>query len=187
MYDAGAGASVTSIVRRARPKAPIFLRNLRFRTIANSTIAPKNEAADSGPNRNGQLQLVRLSSIGIAAVHAMPFMTVGSFVELYLPLQIPRRHNIALPFRRFHRHIITSLLTVHPRAEPYRIEHSSSRFGSARVLFAPYIIEREHWDPDSVRLALENFEQGGDSARKCSVRFGTVRGCTVRGAQSVHT
>ena len=124
MYDAGAGASVTSIVRRARPKAPIFLRNLRFRTIANSTIAPKNEAADSGPNRNGQLQLVRLSSIGIAAVHAMPFMTVGSFVELYLPLQIPRRHNIALPFRRFHRHIITSLLTVHPRAEPYRIEHS---------------------------------------------------------------
>src|SRR5208282_4508112 len=79
---------------------------------------------------------------------------------------------------------ITSLLTVHPRAEPYRIEHFSSQFGSARILSEPYTVEREHWDPDSVRLALENSERGGDSARKCSVRFGTVRGCTVRGAQS---
>ena len=35
-----------------------------------------------------------------------------------------------------------------------------------------------HFPSDSVRLALENFERGGDSARKCSVRFGTVRGCT---------
>src|SRR5271169_915269 len=41
-----------------------------------------------------------------------------------------------------------------------------------------------HFPSDSVRLALENFERGGDSARKCSVRFGTVRGCTVRGAHS---
>jgi len=42
-----------------------------------------------------------------------------------------------------------------------------------------------HSPRDSVRLALENSERGGDSARKCSVRFGTARGCTVRGAQSV--
>ena len=48
------------------------------------------------------------------------------------------------------------------------------------ILFEPYIIEREHWNPDPVRLALENSERGGDSARKCSVRFGTVRGSTVR-------
>src|SRR5437762_10209384 len=68
--------------------------------------------------------------------------------------------------------------------QPYRIEHSSSQFGLARILFEAYIIEREHRDPDSVRLALEISEQGGNSARKCSVRFGTVRGCTVRGAQS---
>src|SRR5205814_2415890 len=83
-----------------------------------------------------------------------------------------------------HKHKIKSLLTVHPRAEPYRIEHSRGQFGSARKLFEPYIVEREHWDLDSVRLALENSERGGDSARKCTVRFGTVRGCTVRGGQS---
>ena len=35
-----------------------------------------------------------------------------------------------------------------------------------------------HSSLDSVRLALENSERRGDSARKCSVRFGTVRGCT---------
>ena len=63
------------------------------------------------------------------------------------------------------------------RADPltYRIEHSSSQFGSARIPFEPYIIEREHCDPDSVRLALENSERGGDSARKCTVRFEDVR------------
>jgi len=104
------------------------------------------------------------------------------FIEEYLPLQSPRTHNIG-----FHKHKITSLLTVHPRAEPYRIEHSNSQFSSARILFEPYIVEREHWDPDSVRLTLENSERGGDSARKCSVRYGTVRGCTVRIAQSAPT
>ena len=92
--------------------------------------------------------------------------------------------DIISTLRRFHQHKITSPSTVHPRAEPYRTEHSSSQFGSARILFEPYIIEREHWDLDSVRLALENFERGGDSARKCSVRFGTARGCAVRGAHS---
>src|SRR5436190_19463970 len=59
--------------------------------------------------------------------------------------------------------------------QPYRIEHSNSQFGSACILFEAFIIEREHWDPDSVRL---------ENARYGSVRFGTVRGCTVRGAQS---
>src|SRR5437762_4991164 len=92
--------------------------------------------------------------------------------------------DIISTLRRFHQHKITSPSTVHLRAEPYRTEHSSSQFGSARILFEPYIVEREHWDLDSVRLALENSERGGDSARKCTVRFGTVRGCTVRGAQS---
>ena len=43
------------------------------------------------------------------------------------------------------------------RTEPYRTVHSPR---------------------DSVRLALENSERGGDSAQKCSVRFSTVRGCT---------
>ena len=83
------------------------------------------------------------------------------FREEYLPLQSPRTHNIG-----FHKHKITSLLTVHPRAEPYRIEHSSSQFGSARILFELYIVEREHWDPDSVRL---------ENARYGSVRFEDVR------------
>src|SRR5438045_6541851 len=89
------------------------------------------------------------------------------FIELYLPLQSPRTHNIAIPKRK-----ITSLLTIHPQAEPYRIEHSSSQFGSARIIFEPYIVECEHWDPNSVRLALENSERGGDSGSKM---LGTVR------------
>ena len=42
----------------------------------------------------------------------------------------------------------------------------------------PYILP-------SIRFgSLANSEQGGDSARKFLVQFGTVRGCTVRGAQS---
>jgi hypothetical protein len=41
-----------------------------------------------------------------------------------------------------------------------------------------------HFSSDSVRLALENFEWGSDSARKFSVRFGSARGCTVRWAHS---
>jgi hypothetical protein len=41
-------------------------------------------------------------------------------------------------------------------------------------------LEYKHWDLDSVQLVLENFEQGGNSAHKCLVRFGTVRRCIVQ-------
>src|SRR5271167_290560 len=110
----------------------------------------------------------------------------GGFIMLYLALRSQKTHNIDIP-KGSTSIKLHGFLTAHPRAEPYRIEHSSSQFGSACILFEPYIIEREHWDLDSVRLALENFERGGDSARKCSVRFGTARGCTVRGAHSARS
>src|SRR5271169_1638560 len=155
---------------------------------AKSTLAGNaREAAESGPIKmpeRFQLQLARLPSPGITAVHATPSWLWKIYKAISPSLE--RNDTYYWHPEGFTSINLHSFLTVHPRAEPYRIEHSGSQFGSARILFEPYIIEREHWDLDSVRLAPGNFERGGDSARKCAVRFGTARGCTVRGAHSAY-
>src|SRR5271169_5218562 len=92
-------------------------------------------------------------------------------MKTYLPLQSPRTYNIG------HSEGFTSIklhgfLTVHPRAEPYRIEHSSSQFGSARILFEPYIVEREHCDPRFGSARARKFRAG---RRFGSTMLGTVR------------
>ena len=86
-------------------------------------------------------------------------ITGTGFIEPYLLLQIPRTRNM------------TSVLTVHPRAEPYRIEHFSSQFGSARILFEPNILEREHWDPQFGSARARKFRAG---RRFGSKMLGTV-------------
>ncbi len=64
-----------------------------FRTIAKSTIAWKKEAADSGPiNRN-----VRIISIATSKAVEYRNCGCGVFIELYLPLQSPKTHNIDIP------------------------------------------------------------------------------------------
>jgi len=130
------------------------------------------EAAESGPikmSERFQLQLASLSSTRIAAVHSTPSWLWGVY-------KIVSSSSESKDTSYWHSEGFTSIkshafLTVHPRAEPYRTEHSSSRFGSARTLFEPYIVEREHWDPDSVRLALDTFEREPNIP---PVRYGTV-------------
>ena len=67
---------------------------------------------------------------------------------------------------------IISVLTVDSRAEPYQIEHFSSQFGSARIIFKPYIHEREHWDPRFGSARARKFRAG---RRFGSKMLGTVR------------
>ena len=78
-----------------------------------------------------------------------------------------------MAFRRFHKHKITSLFnhTSPSRTVPNRAFQQSIRFGS-------YIIRTVHC---RARALGPRF----GSARKCSVQFGTVRGCTVPVVQSV--
>jgi hypothetical protein len=104
-------------------------------------------------------------------------MVVGMFAPRRLNLIVIQSEEKEMPAEKRRG---MAFLTVHSRAEPYRTEHSSSRFGSARIFSNRTLSSASIETPDSVRLALENFERGGDSARKCTVRFGSARGCTVR-------
>jgi hypothetical protein len=145
--------------------------------ICNNTC----DAAESGPikmSERFQLQLARLPSTTIAAVHSTPSWLWGVYKNVSSSSEskdTSHWHSEGFTSIKLH-----GFLTVHPRAEPYRTEHSSSRFGSARIFSNRTLSSASIETPDSVRLALENFERGGDSARKCTVRFGSARGCTVR-------
>src|SRR5436190_28732 len=86
---------------------------------------------------------------------------------------------IILAFQRFHKHNLTSLLIIHPRAEPYRTEHSSSRFGSAHIFSNHTLSSASIEILNSIRLVLENFERESDSTRKCTIRFDSAWRCTI--------